>query len=213
LSGVFWERANEMTDLAIDPPDSHFRLIARSRPPPVPRVVPGSRVNTAAAAALNPLFASYVSEIGLERAVLTSIERASGAARANQPVWRRRQLQAAHGYAARLSRTLRAQPRLLTSARAALAASSVPSVAVNPPDVKTVQQQVNAGGLSSQLLAVLARLGVNKEKREQIRTTFMSLGPDIVAQIGSFPDALTSPSVTRETGTLAKLFARFSVGR
>jgi hypothetical protein len=105
--------ANAKT-LVKDPPDRHFKAIVHPRPLSL------KRLGTPHGAATNALLANYAQVGGLSRALLTTINRADGAAVAASRQWTLRQNRAARVYASQIVTLLRRQRALALHAKQSL---------------------------------------------------------------------------------------------
>ncbi len=129
-----WD-ANTMADLAGDPPDPHYRSAARAITPSFAGTAPHGGLAVAATKAPDALSVNSARTLGLERALGTAVDRASGAADAGNTAAERSQLQAAGAFASQLEplqlaflSDLRAAGRTLSAAH--LAAFKIPASAV-----------------------------------------------------------------------------------
>lgn len=100
-------------EIANDPPDKHFRQVARPHPAKLPALRGGTP-------AMRRLRSSYASVLGLSAALATTIDRASGARAEGSPQALDQQNVAALGYARRLATLLSRQPALERRVRAQL---------------------------------------------------------------------------------------------
>lgn len=105
--------ANART-LVKDPPDKHFKKIVHPRPLKL------RRLGIPHGAATDALLANYARVVGLSRALLSTINRADGAAVAASRRWTLRQNQAARVYASQIVTLLRRQESLAVHAKRSL---------------------------------------------------------------------------------------------
>jgi hypothetical protein len=112
----------------------------------------------------------------LTEAMVTSIERAQGADRANNVVWKQRQVHAARHYASQLATLLNADPAKRRAAGTAFERSNFPAVSVSQSTLQPAQQQILKSGLPSSLDAALARLGFSRSERDDIRIEIATSG-------------------------------------
>jgi hypothetical protein len=187
------ERAADLKAAAEDPPDANFTTIAKPNNPSVSRLKPVHGLLTrGAAGALNALFAAQAKEIGLMGAIMTAINRASGASAAHDLFFETNQLQAAAHSAGQLAKVLRTEPALRRKAVGALKSAGL-TLALTPNDFRTFQQDVGRNGLPGFLTAPLRQFGLDDAALEQIRLSILAQDPAAVA--GSFPDTLADPEL------------------
>jgi len=193
---------------ADDPVDPNYTVLANPDPPRVPLIQPGQGVNANAASAINALLQEMANLIGQSRATLTSLNRAQGAWIAHDRTWEERQMRAAAGFAEAQASALDRLPGLLTTGRAALAASSFPDQAVTPAMVDKYQFQTAAQGLSSGHMQQLRDLGATDADIAKISTriTDPDLPPVPATLLGTFVD----PQLHAELGSAAMRLREFA---
>lgn len=106
--------------MAKDPPDPNYKRLAKPVYPKVPLLRPGPGITKAEAAAANAWLTNSARMVGLDRAFITSFERAQGAYRARDAVWDKRQSDLAATHARALAKVLDARPALEATLRRAL---------------------------------------------------------------------------------------------
>jgi hypothetical protein len=191
--------------LASDPPDPRFRVIAKPTTPPAPEVATGQGVSAAAAAAANRLLGVQAQEIGLMRAMLTAFDRAAGAYVKKQTTWERKQMVASGGYAAQLATLIQSEIKLRASARAAF---------TTPLPVTTEQAYAFGNSLVGKqlpggLTAALAKLGLSKDEREEVRRAGAVIDPSLYD--GNATASIANPELLsglRKTAAAMKAFAK-----
>lgn len=104
--------------LAADPPDSHYRAIAKPRPLRISLLSGNHRI-----AAANSLIYNWAQAGGLLRALVTTLNRAGSAAFGGSGTWTRRQNAAAKSYAHQLVKLVREQRALASRVRRQLVAA------------------------------------------------------------------------------------------
>ena len=202
--------AAHLAYLASDPPDRRYRKIAKPAPVRPPAVTGEDGVSQEAASALNALFRKQARAAALGQALLTSIERAQGAANARAKTWERRQARAARGYASQLAATLSAEIPLLSRARAALEGSGFPSVPVTAEGVRALQRSIAQAGLPEKLARAARRLKIGKRMRAGLELTLRAANADNVSQRGAFPALLDHPSHIAALRVAAKRLRAFA---
>ncbi len=189
-----WD-ANTMADLAGDPPDPHYRSAARATTPSFAGTAPHGGLAAAATKALDVLSVNSARTLGLERALGTAVDRASGAADAGNTAAERSQLQAAGAFASQLAplqlaflSDLRAAGRTLSAAH--LATFKIPASAVARLARATTSAGLPAAtlrlleraGISSSQIAVL-RSQIDKLPNRSVTITFPTVTPQLVTAI------------------------------
>ena len=190
-----WD-ANTMADLASDPPDRDYGAKTTATTPSFAGTAPHGGLAGAATKALDVLSANSARTLGLERALGTAVDRASGAADAGDTAAERSQLQAAAAFASQLAplqlvflSDLRAARRTLSVAH--LAAFKIPASAVS-----RLTGATRRSGLPAATVRLLERAGINSNQVAALRS-----------QIDTLPDrsvTITFPTVTPQLVTAIK---------
>jgi len=195
-------QARDFNEIADDPPDSNFKVIAQPITPSLPSITAQDGVPQELADAHNALMSNRLQIIGLSTALLTSIERAQGAANAGDASWETRQTEMAAQYASDVANLLSAQPALLANVEGAWESAGLPDLQFTTDDVRDFQAEVNANGLPASFQAVLSQLGADATDVEMIRADLLSKDPSEVASLGSFPGFMATPAlITTLQGT------------
>ena len=194
-----------------DPPDPNFTTIAVPVTPPVSPVTVANVGTQAAADAGNALLGNLSSVVGLEGALLTSIERAQGASAAGNAFWQNQQLQAAAGFSTQLSNLYETQAALLQNAGNTLQAAGFPSIPATAAAVAALQADLLQNGLPPLLTDALAQtsLAGRSDGAQDMLLSLLSADPREAA--GSFPEKLTDPSLigaAQGSAVLRQAFAR-----
>ncbi len=110
---------------AKDPPDPNFKRLAKPVYPQPALLRASGGITKAEAAAANAWLANTARLAGLDRAFITSFERAQGAYRARNAVWDRRQSTLAAKFARAEAKVLDARPAIEAALRRALGAADL----------------------------------------------------------------------------------------
>jgi hypothetical protein len=180
-----------------DPPDSNFMVIAQPKVPEVPPVAAQGEVTPELAGAWNDHLNNLAQVNSVAMAMLTSNERAQGAADAGDTYWQTKQNEAAAGYASQLASLLAAQPGLRANLRDAWQASGIPDTTITADDFRKYQADVAANGLPADFTDILTQMGADSTTIEQIRQNIIAQNPDDVA--GSVMGKLTDPALDSAT--------------
>jgi hypothetical protein len=177
--------------LASDPPDPNFMVIATPVTPSVPTLSPDPGVPGAITDAANALFDNARQSIGLLQAILVSINRASGALEAQETFWQEQQVQAAATYRLQLSDLTNKQVDLQSALRDAWAGSGFPDIVANAAQIHRVQLEVNAGGFSTNVVQLMSQLGLTADNIAYLRRVLVAQDFNEAALSGTFPANLT----------------------
>ncbi len=199
--GLAWQ----LGELANDPPDPNFTVIATPIPLPIPSITdPG--IPVAVRAALNILIVNIIQSTGVAGAILASMDRADGAKAAGDILWEQRQVQAGEQFKHELSRLLFLQITLRWNLRTAIEQTlAIPPIDVTASDVIAFQQEISTGGLPAAMTTILFQLGVQTPGIQDITSRVLGFSPQDVS--GSFPASLTDPDLLSSLRGLASVFA------
>jgi hypothetical protein len=167
LAGVaaqFCALADRSQQVALDPEDPNFRVVARPKTPPAHKVVAGKGVSPAAAAAINKLLAIQAKEIGLADALVTAINRSQGAHVKKQVEWEKKQVRAAGTYASQYAALILAEAKLSPSVRRAFASPGD----VSEEQAFAFQASLINGPLPAGLARALSRLGLTRAELKEV---------------------------------------------
>jgi hypothetical protein len=186
--------------VASDPPDPNFMDIANPVFPSLPIIIPQRGAPQALADAANALLANEVQMIGIERALVTTLNRASGASDAKNDLWLQRQQTQADLLETALAAALGKEATLLNNFQAALTAA-VGNTVITADQVKDFEAGVAADGLPAEDIAALQLLGVDDSLISVITNQAFVQDADAVAQ---FPLSLTDAALLQalQTGSV-----------
>ncbi len=196
---------------AADPPDPNFMVIVEPVIPAFTPVTVGNVGTQEAADAANALLDNLAQILGFEGAVLTSIERAQGAAEAGDDFFETEQLQAAALFSTQLADLYEAQIVLLENTQSNLQSAGFPSFAVTATDISNFQDDVINNGLPNIFTDFLAltSLATRSDATQVLEDSILSVDPNDAA--GSFPEILTDTQLIasiQDTAALHDEFAR-----
>ena len=195
-----------MNQMANDPVDPRFRVIAKLKVPPVPKVTAGGGLSASAATAFSRLFAAQAKEIGYARAVLTSVNRAQGAQAKKQTTWEKKQMRAAGTYAARLAAALLDDVRRRQALARALDDPDLADLPVSDEDVSAFRDSLIRNGLPSIMASQLSKLSFTKAEQKLVYGWL--LAADAPSLSGDLPAKITDPKLlVRLRGAAAELKA------
>jgi hypothetical protein len=202
-SGLAWKLSAKYAMLAADPPDPNYMQIAVPVIPPVPTVKAGPGLPAPVAAAQNELVSDMAELDGIQGALITSINRASGAQLANNAYWYKLQSQAVSTYSDSLSGYLaRAAAAANALQRALVAAGATYSITVS--EAVDFEAYVASNGLPTEVIDALKSLGASQTDIENF--TNIAIVQDVNALavpitgsaglLGSFGSSLNSLAQT-----------------
>ena len=191
LAAVYAAQAIYYEQLANDPPDPNYTVIALPVTPLVPTAPSDPDVPASLTNALNALFDNQKQAIGLEQAILTSINRASGAMAANDALWQQRQTQAAASYLLQLSGLANKQADLQAALQTAWTGAGFPSVVASAADIHNFQLQLYANGFSANQTQLLTQLGLSPDNIAYLSRVLVAQDYNETALAGAFPANLT----------------------
>ncbi len=186
--------------------DGAYRHRVTAARPAAPPVTAGAGLDAASAAALRKLVAAEAKAFALVLASATALARARGAADHKNLTAARGQVTAAAAFASQAAKALGPLPSLRAAAAAALHAGGVAEVVVSAGDVSVFQSTVRAGGVPSDLAALLKRLGVQGADLSRAKASLLGSsagGPALIAP-------LDDPARTRNLRSLASELKTFS---
>ena len=208
-AGAVWALSAKLNELALDPIDMNYTVIAVPITPSLSLFAAQTGVTQAEADTLNALLQNEEQAIGLASAIMVSINRANGAIAANSTSWETKQLQAASQYALQLSALLASQPTLRTSAVQALQSAGFPVLQITANDVYNFEWKVYSSGLPADLILNLTKLGIDSNTIDRIRR--LAYVQDINAVAGSFSAILGGTGVNTALTSASLSLADFAI--
>jgi hypothetical protein len=144
--------------------------------------------------ALNALLANEEQQIGLEVALLVSLQRVQGAFDGGSAEWIDKQNQAIIDYASQLVPLLAAEPGLRAAVQAAYLTAGVQNE-LTTADVAKFQDRVRKDGLPADLAEALTQLGVDATAQSAILQDILAADPGALVFLRGFPEGLTDATV------------------
>jgi hypothetical protein len=174
---------------AVDPSDPNFMVIALPVIPSFTALTAQNGVTQAEAASFNALMSNLAQQAAYFRVLITSTNRAQGAADAGNALWETSQIQAALNDAATLGSLFGAQPALLSAFQNALSSAGF-NLTMTPSMVLQTEQMYAFSGLPAPDTQGLMPFGFTTAEIDQIRQILQV--QDINTVAGSFPGILTN---------------------
>ncbi len=185
-----------------DPPDPHYRRVTRLSALHLSPVHAGGGVSRRAAVAWNRLIGDQLHYTADIRALVASVQRAEGAARAKSCSWLARQNALAHTDALLAAHALTATRRLAAALRRELARTPLAHVQISAAALAQAAAQLAAHGLPATAQRALSQLGVSPANQASLASMVGTLQPKPISLL----DALTAiPSGTQTATALTGL--------
>lgn len=200
LGGIGGVYAGAVGYLAYDPPDDRYTELVTPTDPVVPQLPTNDPATQATAPALNALARSLARESAMAAGVLTSIERAEGAALAGAEDWEIRQMQRAGELAREFAAGLRAEIGLRADLRAALEADGFPNPTVSEAQIRELQGRWLAAGPPADVAGPL-RIAGTESAVTTLRALVANLEPTEAA--GPLLDLVAGAGDAQLLGSLA----------
>ncbi len=154
--------------LALDPSDPNFTQIATPVTPSIPPAGPADGIPAAVIAAANALIQNDAQTVGVEQALLTTLNREQGALDAGNTFWATQQGNAAVRYLGQLAQLFPQMASLITQFQAALTAANL-TLSVTPDQVLNFESELAALGFSATETANLQMFGADAALIEEAR--------------------------------------------
>ena len=200
-------------------PDRAFRRTVRVARVKPPKVVAGTGLDAASAAALNKLVAAEAKAYALAAASAKALWRARAAKAKGQRALAKRQLRASSKFAGQAASALKRVPALRSAAAAALTAGGVTEVVATEDQVKAFLAKVKSGALPAPLRTALARLGVGSKDLKRLRagllrqTVSSGSGPALLEPLKEKAGASDLKRVTAQLSKYSKRARRHPIAR
>jgi hypothetical protein len=210
LAGAWATFATKLSDLAFDPPDPNFSVIAEPNPPTPPTITPEEGIAEPMAAALNAMLTNQADGIGLASALDTTLNRAQGATAAGDLAARARQLEAARRYAQSLTTVLAQAASLRSEAADRVRESEIGDFSPSEIEALTLRSDIIKNGWPPSVQEMLDRYGLNAAQKKYALTQFTSRLDDISALTISAPEAIRSSAFAGDELTLIGILQVFA---
>ncbi|HEY6331625.1 MAG TPA: hypothetical protein VI756_20030 [Blastocatellia bacterium] len=201
-------KAEFYQELADDPPDPNFMVIAT----PVVPTLPGQPLasmgfSPQVTSDLNSLVMTFEQEIALLQVIPITINRVGGAVAAGNTFWQAQQAQAAQKYASQLASLLQNELSVRSALTNDFAASNV-VFTFSSSQVQTTLGQLEQNGLPAKVSSALTQLGLGPSAQSDVLQAVRSVSSTLVGSLGTgtFPRALTDPSLATATNAAAGAF-------
>ncbi len=202
------DKVKELTALIKDPPDDHFRRIAR--PAAVSNsattVRAGKGLSSADARVLSALLSEMAHETQVAVALGTAVDRAGGAAGAGDTAAERRQIAAAVKYALDDAKLLDAQPKLLAAAARVL--RSLPAGRLRPTAKDAAAFRLALRKHSFSATDIARKLGITAQQVEVYRLALLASPAPPRLSVAQIIGAPSFAAADRKDAALLRVFAK-----
>ncbi|HAR36605.1 MAG TPA: hypothetical protein DCR87_06870 [Acidobacteria bacterium] len=163
--------------ISMDPPRSDYTILARPKPGTFTPVQPGGGVTKARAEAINGLMAAVVDLTSKLRAARFSVERHSGAVRAGDQEWAKRQLENAIRYERESGLSMLAVAARLEALLRLAQTEGLPDTQLTPELIESYRQSLRQTGFSPEEFEVCRALNLTAEEIEEMKSAILSDEP------------------------------------
>lgn len=200
-------------------PDPAFRRTVRVARVKPPRVVAGTGLDAASAAALNKLLGAEARAYALAAASAKALWRARAAKAKGQRAFAKRQLRASSKFAGQAASALKRVPALRSAAATALTAGGVTEVTATEDQVTAFLAMVKSGAIPAQLRTALGALGVGSKDLKRLRagllhqTVSSGSGPALIEPLKDSAGARELRLVISQLSQFSKRARRHPIAR
>lgn len=192
-----------------DPVDKNFKKKAHPRPPNPPVLKPVLGLNQEVADAVNAVLENQARAVGIDRALMSSINRAQGAAVAKEHDFEKMQMKNAREYAGQVAQILGQSARLRRTATNKLRSSGI-MLAATDDQAREMRSTIVANGIPEQIHNIIQAYGSNRQERDDIEGMFIMDLFDINALKAPFPDVMTLAGLSSAERNVASALKAFS---
>ncbi len=185
----------------LDPLDTNYTVLAQVTLPAVTLLTTGGGVTQAAANDYNAWLTNLSETAGYSTARTTSLNRAQGAAAAENAYWETQQMNAVVQFEAQLAVFLDQEPALRSNVVAQFEADGFPTITVTTNDATDLQMEIATNGFPTNLVEGLMELGVDAQTITNMQNWLLTQDPGSLT--GSFPNSLANTNLDSASQTLA----------
>jgi hypothetical protein len=178
------------TLLAIDPIDLNYTVIPIPSPPSFTPVTAGNGLSQADADAFNAVLTNEAQMVGVLRATITSVNRASGAESVGNTFWAAKQTNAISGFMVQFGGLLTQEANLRGTLVTTLNADNFPAVTITPDEVLSFESNLAFNDWSPLQLSFLQEIGDDRAFIEAMRPLIFT--QDINTVAGVIPAAFAN---------------------
>lgn len=194
-------QAKVYLQMYLDPVDTNYTELASISLPSVIPVVPAGAVTVDEAADCNNWLSNLCQSAACSSAVLTSLNRAQGAAFAGNSYWNSAQMTAAVQFEAQLAALMDQEPLLRSNVVARFDADGFSPFSFTTNDAIAFQLEVETGGLPIAMLNTFSNLDLSTDAVTSIEFDLLTADPAEIS--GTFPDSLADTNLDASAAGLA----------
>jgi len=196
---------------AVDPIDNKFKSLARPRPPNpyVVKAEPGTPLTADVAKAINAVLENQAKAIGLDRALMTSVDRAQGAGIAKKREYEKFQMENARKYAGDLAILLRESAGLRSIAVKKLRENGV-VFSITEDQAFKIRRILVETGVPPKFKRILSRYCENDSEKRGVLLRYLSQLADVHKLEVTFPNFLSNPKLASAEKKIASTLDEFS---
>jgi len=212
LFNTYTGLATEYWALAVDPADHNYKVIASPVYPKPLTFTAKQGFTVSEITAATALFSNLSKQLGLANAMITSINRAQGAAAAGNMTWEATQLNFARSYAMQLSTFVSNQSTLTSTFVTALQAGGFPSSQVTASNLSSFQGTLRSSGMPPQLPKPLSQ-ELNQAGVDAVSidlAAWMMAELPVESGAGTYPSNLASTNLSSSSTQLVATLEGFA---
>lgn len=202
-----------LTFIAADPPDPNFEEPAEPDPPVPPQLPQAPEEEPELTDAFNAVLANQAVGLGYGRAMVTSLNRASGAVLAQRPDAVEMQLEAARSFAGDWAGALAEDAGLRAAVVALAGGSEVATTGMTIAEAAALREAVDVDGWPQRITDLMDQYGTDGDEREEM-LGLMSLGINDLVGLCRPPVAIIgSASLADAEARTAWQLQKFSIAQ
>ncbi len=192
---------DQLSQAFLDPLDTNYTVIAPVTLPAVTPLAPDTNITQLEANVYNAWLTNLSASAGYGTALITSINRAQGAAFAGDTFWETAQMNTAVQLEAQLAYLADQEPGLRSNVAAQFMADGFAAITVTMNDAINLQMEITTNGLPAALLDAFTQLGTDPATITNIQEALLTTDPNTMA--GSFPGSLANTNLDSSAHALA----------
>lgn len=198
-TAAVYEGGKTTANASIDPPDPNYTDIIQPVKPTLSifPMTTESGLEQETVDAFNALADNILMSIGLQSAIMVSLDRAEGAKLASNAEWEAKQVDAANQYAQQLADLLEKRPQHLADLEQVISRHGI-TVSLAEESVDDFQNKIRTEGMPATMQTVFAELQAQDPSSfTGGRAGLILVNPEEVVALGegTFPQALTDPDL------------------
>jgi hypothetical protein len=209
LAGECLYDSTQAFAIASDPADPHYKHLAKASAPVVAPVAASGPLTDNAARLLTVYMTSWAKEIGVENALVLSLNRMTGARNAKSAKFVQVQLKVARQFALQLAAAIRKREAAASAVATALHDAGIQGLAADPNDLDALRAQALAGTLPQPLADALKALNAPAAATPNAQMALALLNSGRLKTLPAFPALLTDSTTLAPMDSLRAQLKRF----